>query len=276
MQPDGRNQTEVFGNNSNFPTTLLHTRSVPGYPGVYVSIASGHHNHQIGKLALIDTSKGRNNKTNSGQITDAFSYVFTGDAEDNLSKTATNRDYDNTTNSRIYKYPIALNKTEFLVSYYPGRYEGRNTQFGIYYMNSVTNKRILLCEGYTTFGGASQVVPIKTRALFSSPNLVDHSKKTGTYYIGNIYEGDGLKGVPKGEAKYLRIVALEFRSSAIGATIAYGTGTADPFTPVATGNGSWDIKRVLGIVDIEPDGSALFEVPANLPVYFQVLNADGE
>ena len=58
MQPDGRNQTEVFGNNSNFPTTLLHTRSVPGYPGVYVSIASGHHNHQIGKLALIDTSKG--------------------------------------------------------------------------------------------------------------------------------------------------------------------------------------------------------------------------
>ena len=62
MNPDGTNQTEVFGNNSNFPTTLLHTREVEGEPGVYVSVVSGHHVPQIGKLCLVNTNVGRNEK----------------------------------------------------------------------------------------------------------------------------------------------------------------------------------------------------------------------
>lgn len=60
MFQDGTNQTEVYGNGSNFPTTLLHTREVPGETGVYLSIASGHHMYQYGKPVLVDTSKGRN------------------------------------------------------------------------------------------------------------------------------------------------------------------------------------------------------------------------
>ncbi|MBQ7931069.1 MAG: hypothetical protein IJ334_08660, partial [Clostridia bacterium] len=43
MFEDGTNQTELYGNNSNYPTTLLHTREIPGDPGMYISIASGHH-----------------------------------------------------------------------------------------------------------------------------------------------------------------------------------------------------------------------------------------
>ncbi|MBO4930664.1 MAG: PD40 domain-containing protein, partial [Clostridia bacterium] len=60
MFEDGTNQTELYGNNSDFPTSLLHTREVPGSAGLYVSIASGHHVYQHGKLVWIDTSTGRN------------------------------------------------------------------------------------------------------------------------------------------------------------------------------------------------------------------------
>jgi hypothetical protein len=44
---------------------------------------------------------------------------------------------------------------------------------------------------------------------------------------------------------------------------------------VAVGNGTWDVKRVLGEVPVEADGSACFEAPARTPLYFQALDARG-
>ena len=46
--------------------------------------------------------------------------------------------------------------------------------------------------------------------------------------------------------------------------------------PVSVGNGTWDVKRVLGEAPVEEDGSAYFEVPAMTPVYFQALDANGD
>ena len=41
-------------------------------------------------------------------------------------------------------------------------------------------------------------------------------------------------------------------------------------------DGPWDIKRVLGTVPVEADGSALFRVPAYTPIAVQPLDADGK
>lgn len=266
MFQDGTNQTEVYGNNSNFPTTLLHTREVPGKPGLYVSISSGHHTQQGGKLVLVDTNLGRNEK-------DAVTFVF----PDRYSSKKENEDLQNQSGPQ-YKYPVAISETEFLVSYAgSGWRQGdvKRTRFGIYYMNSKTGKKILLSDGTTEYG-ASQIAVIRTRKMFERPSTVDYGKETGTYYMANVYDGEGMPGVAPGTAKYLRVVALEFRSAAMGATVGNGFGSSDQFSPVATGNGSWDVKRVLGMAEIEEDGSAMFQVPAQTPVFFQVLNADGE
>ena len=268
MFPDGTNQTEVYGNGSNFPTTLLHTREVPGNPGLYISIAAGHHTYQGGKMVLVDTTKGRNNG-------DSVTYLF-DEGSRNDNEDAQNQD------GPIYKYPVAINDHEFLVSY--SRYgwdnsdipsSRRNTKFGIYYMNLQTKERILISHPTDDYG-ASQIALIKNREIFERPSMVNQAVEYGTYYMGNVYDGEGMKGVEFGTAKYLRIVELEFRSSTAGATQGEGYGSSGQYAPVGTGNSSWDVKRVLGIVDIEEDGSALFKVPANRPVYFQVLNADGE
>ena len=37
----------------------------------------------------------------------------------------------------------------------------------------------------------------------------------------------------------------------------------------------WDIKRLLGTVPVEEDGSAIFKVPANTPIAIQPLDAQG-
>ena len=49
MNPDGTKQTEFYGNNSWFPSVLLHARAIPGSETI-VAIATGHHADQSGKL----------------------------------------------------------------------------------------------------------------------------------------------------------------------------------------------------------------------------------
>jgi hypothetical protein len=82
-----------------------------------------------------------------------------------------------------------------------------------------------------------------------------------------------LAGVPRGAIKRLRVVALRYRAAAIGSLHQDGRGGhSEMTTPIAIGNGSWDVKVVLGSAEVHDDGSAFFEVPARTPVYFQALD----
>ncbi|MGN1346929.1 MAG: hypothetical protein ACI4V1_09085, partial [Eubacteriales bacterium] len=260
MFEDGTNQTELYGNNSDFPTSLLHTREVPGHTGLYLSIASGHHVYQHGKLVLIDTSTGRNGN-------DAVDFVF----QDGTQKQS---GYDTFgQNGRQYKYPYAFSDDLFLYSAVDN-YDGVNAPFSIYAYDRTTDTEVELVKASGGVG-ASQIVPIYTRELFTRPSMVNYASETGTFYVSNVYEGPAMEGVEPGTAKYLRVIELEFRTSAIGATVAVGSGSADPFSPIAAGNGAWDVKKVLGVVPVEEDGSALFKVPANTTLYFQLLDENG-
>jgi len=58
MQPDGTAQSAVYGENSWFPTTIIHARGIPG-SGKIFAIATGHHSRQPGELILIDPARGR-------------------------------------------------------------------------------------------------------------------------------------------------------------------------------------------------------------------------
>lgn len=264
MFQDGTNQTEVYGNGSNFPTTLLHTREVPGETGVYLSIASGHHMYQYGKPVLVDTSKGRND---DAAVTFLFPDQYTREKPDNVDTG------HYASEGKIYKYPYALNSDEYLIST-AKKYDGVKTAFDICLMNR-KGESVTLVKGSTALP-ASQIVPIMGTKLFNRPSAVNYASSTGTYYVANVYDGEGMKGVEKGSAKYLRVVELVYRQAAIGATIGSGTGSSDPYSPIATGNGAWDVKAVLGVVPIEEDGSALFRVPADTPVYFQILDDKGD
>ena len=55
---DGTGQAEFYGLNSWFPTTVAHTRQIPGTRKVMATFM-GHHNPQHGKLGIIDPEAGR-------------------------------------------------------------------------------------------------------------------------------------------------------------------------------------------------------------------------
>jgi hypothetical protein len=94
--------------------------------------------------------------------------------------------------------------------------------------------------------------------------------------LQDIYAGPGLAGVPRGTVRSLRVIALDYRAAGLGWNYNTGpAGAALASTPIAIGNGAWDVKIVLGEARVHPDGSAFFKVPARRPVYFQAIDGNG-
>ena len=105
---------------------------------------------------------------------------------------------------------------------------------------------------------------------------IDPGANYGTFVVQDIYTGPGLRGIERGTVKKLRVVALEYRATKVGK--GSNAGEIDwglVQTPVSFNNGTWDVKHVLGEVDVEEDGSVAFKVPARTPVYFQLLDDKG-
>ena len=84
-------------------------------------------------------------------------------------------------------------------------------------------------------------------------------------FITDIYQGPGLQGVPRGTVKKLRVIEYYFSRRGFGGL--YGTLGLD---------GPWDVKRILGTVPVEADGSAFFKIPANSPLSLQPLDEKGQ
>lgn len=263
MNPDGTGQTEYYGNNSWFPTAILHARPVPGSSKL-IAILGGHHALQRGKLALIDRRLGRQEASGVQLVAP-------------VRKTEPVRVDMYGQDGEQYRYPLALDEQNYLVSYtaesyLPDRFKGM--PLSIYWVSIDGRKELL---AHDPMLGCYQIVPIAARKdLFERANLVDHRRQTGVYMVQDVYAGLGLEGIPRGTVKQLRIVALEYRSVNVGHVPCAGPGgTSNQHGPIAIGNGTYDVKRVLGTVDVHEDGSAMFDVPARTPVYFQALDARG-
>ncbi len=262
MNPDGTGQTEVYGNNSWFPTTIMHARGIPGTQKI-VAVLGGHHTHQRGKLALIDPSVGTQEATGITLI-----------APIQNTKAVKVDAYGQ--NGEQFQYPYPLDETHFLVTYTPhstgNRRYGR--PFGIYFMDIDGRRELLATDAKIS---CQQPVPLSPRPAGPvRPSTVDYRKADGMYYVRDVYVGAGLKGVARGTVKRLRVVALDFRAAGVGSNRNGGpAGGALVSTPVSIDNGTWDVKTVLGSAPVHEDGSAMFKVPARTPVYLQLLDANG-
>jgi len=261
MNPDGTAQSEYYGMNSWFPTTVAHTRQIPGTRKVMATF-QGHHTPQHGKLGIIDPEAGRNE--NEGVMLIAP-----------VRKPANERidAYGQYTDQ--FQYPFPLNETEFLISYTPlGYHVGHPMRFGIYWMDIDGNRELLISDPGISCNQprilAARPVP------FKRASTVDYRKTTGVYYMQNIYDGQLMDSLPKGAIKKLRIIEPVFRSAGVGANNNEGPGGGSLCSsPTGSGNTSWDVKKVYGEVDVYEDGSAFFEAPARVPLYFQALDSDG-
>ena len=260
MFPDGTGQSAFYGNNSWFPTAILHARAIPGTEKV-VGTFSGHHTRQNGQLGILDPTRGREENSGAQLIapvrrTDAVHVDKYGQSGDQ------------------FQYPYPLSETEFLVTFKPERAEAGRKNFAVYFMAADGRRELLAWDDRAS---VQQSVPLAARPVpHERTSPVDYRKSTGIVTVQDVYAGPGLEGVPRGTVKSLRVVTLEFRAAAIGSNSNHGpAGGAMSSTPVSIGNGAWDPKIILGEATVYDDGSACFTVPARTPVYFQAMDAKG-
>ncbi len=275
MNPDGTNQAEFYGNNSQFPAAVLHARSVPNSTKV-IAIAGAHHIDQRGKLIMIDRKEGTQAGIGVKFLAPERDYPY-------RESMGTGGNIVHDTEGEQFQYPYPLDENNYLVCYSPegGRIRGLkgikdgkpgSPAFGIYWMHSNGQRELLI---YDPVISAGQQVPIaRPHPPLQKATAVDEHKTTGRFYVQNIYYGPGLKGVEFGAVKKIRVVGLDYRAKG---TVALGLHPwgGHQTSPCAINNGSYDVKHVLGTVDVEEDGSCCFECPARVPVYFQMLDDKG-
>jgi hypothetical protein len=265
MNPDGTNQQEFYGGNSWFPTNIIHARKIPGSRKV-LAVVTGHHRPPHGKLAIIDPALGRQ----EGDGIQLLAPVRAADYQ---------RVDHYAADGNQFQYPYPVDEDHFLVTLAVPTPAGTLGRFDIYFMDR-DGRRELLVEGSGPGETLSprQILPLAARPMpHVRPTTVDYRKTTGTFYLQDVYQGLAVRGVPRGTVKQLRVVGLEYRCAAIGNLSQQGLGgSSEVTTPVAVGNGSWDVKVVFGTTPVYEDGSAMFQAPARVPLYFQALDERGD
>jgi hypothetical protein len=94
------------------------------------------------------------------------------------------------------------------------------------------------------------------------PARLDETRATGTVVLADVYQGRNMAGVKRGAIR--RLLVLEDLPKPAN---FHGGGSQ----PIGHGVTS-TLKRVLGTVPVESDGSAHFEVPALRSLYFAILD----
>ena len=250
MNPDGTAQTVLYGSNSYWPNGIFGARPIPGQPERFIGIVAGHHgSHREGELVLYDAGRGRQEAAGAVQRIPGRGCKVESLVRDQLTAASWPK----------FAHPFPLSDKYFLVACKLDA----SAPWDIYLADVFDNLlRLHHADGYAL------LEPIPVRARSRPPVLPDRTDPARTYAVvqlADIYRGPGLAGVPRGTVRRLRLFTYHFAYQGMGGLL--GTVGLD---------GPWDIKRVLGTVPVEPDGSALFRIPANTPVSLQPLDAEGK
>lgn len=276
MNPDGTNQAELYGSGSFFPTAFKHAREFPDSSKI-VGIGSGHHGRgDTGRLLIIDPTIARKypfrfhpeglewgpENTQYDCHPDVFPVEKTGFVAEipgyGRDVVGNVLDMQSTGLKYNFVFPYPLCENYILVNC---EIAGKPGTYGLYLVDTFDNMTpIAVIEGQGYFFPTPLVERDLPPVL---PNRVEEGNKEATVFITDVYNGFGTKDVPRGTIKGLKVFAYHFAYLHTGGHESVGVQS------------SWDIKRLLGYVPVEEDGSAFFKIPANTPVALLPVDENG-
>jgi formylglycine-generating enzyme required for sulfatase activity len=248
MNPDGTGQAEYYKANSYWPNSIFYARPIPGDPTKVVGIATGHHVGRTGELVIFDPTRGRRDVEGVVQRLPGYGQKVEPVIRDKLTEFSWPK----------FLHPWPLSEKHFLVAAKPAP----DALWGIYLVDIYDNM-VLVKEAE----GEALLEPVPVRKTPRPPVVVprsDPARKDAIIYVSDVYEGPSMQGIPRGTVKALRVFTYHFGYHQI-AGIDHRVGA----------DGPWEVKRILGTVRVEDDGSALFRVPAKTPLSVQPLDAEG-
>ncbi len=257
--PDGTQVSTFWGNQSVWPDLLKDARSISGSQRVMFT-GSAHHDWFSGSIGMIDPSRGSNFPNGLTKITADVPWPEVGNGPVDPIESP---DYHPSGKYRAYYSPYPLSEHDFLVS------AERDGKFVLYLMD-VDGNRELIYEGDNHIFHA---MPLKARArpavLTDTVAWPDRENRDqpepGVIYSNNIYEGAPEE--LQGKVKYLRIIKIDPKTYTHWHKRPYiSTG---PVVSIVQSDG---VKRVLGTVPVEEDGSMAFYAPPSEALHFQLLD----
>ncbi|MBI4664671.1 MAG: SUMF1/EgtB/PvdO family nonheme iron enzyme [Verrucomicrobia bacterium] len=249
MNPDGTSQMACYGGSSYWPNAVFFPRSIPEHATKIAGIVTGHHEGRVGELTIFDPTKGTQETDGVVQQIPGRGQKVEPRIEDKLTEHSWPK----------FLHPWPLSENYFLVACKPEP----DALWGIYLVDVFDNMVLLKEEENFAL---LEPVPFRARAVPPIiPDRVKPDREDALVYLEDIYQGPGLKDVPRGTVKSLRLFTYHFGYQTL-AGIDHRVGA----------DGPWETKRVLGTVPVEEDGSAWFRIPAKRPISLQPLDAEGK
>ncbi len=256
VRPDGTGADALFKQHLNDPWALEDARSIPGSERL-VAIATGHHTLAAGPVVVIDPQEGMNSEAGIRIVTPGVLPPEGGMSGTPVSTGGV------VGAGGYYMTPWPISEKTFLASYTYGA-QTDLTGYGIYLIDAFGTKELIYRDSTIS---CSLPIPLRPRPR---PPIVqgitESATAHATCYVSDI--SHGLEGVEKEAVRYLRISHREPwpYDNQLG-----GQRYEEDVKSIMI---NWTPARVLGTVPVEADGSAHFVVPADTPVYFQLLDKD--
>ena len=251
IQPDGTGLSGVFGNRVLSPATFMFAHDVPGRAGIYLCIMTSHNGPCSGAVGLIDVSLGGNAQKAIRNLTPE---VHVPPVEDGIRGNGVRGPYTT---------PYPVDGERYLVSC------AGNVQLRRYDSADVSTLLYAPGEGL----GWYSPQPLAPRAKPAVQRANVRSAEMGPFAEVVVQDvAIGLEGhVKPGEIKRIAVVQ-EMEKDIRAETRLRQFGFQ---FPVVSCGATYAPKRVWGFAKVEADGSAHFLAPANVPIYFLPLDAEG-
>ena len=277
VNPDGTQVNAVWGNQSVWPDLFKDARAIPDSRRIMFT-GSAHHNWFAGSVGIVDPRRGFNFPHGLTKVTADIPWPESGDGPvdpvespryprvDRPDFDARRGPYTPDGPYRAYYSPYPLSEQDFLVS------ADRNGKFVLYLMD-VDGNRELIYEGEHHIFYAMPLRPrpeppvIHDRVAWPARDERLHPQD------GVIYSRDVYHGAPPelhGRARFLRVLNIDPKTYTYWYKRPYiSTG------PVISAVQSDGVKRILGTVPVEEDGSVAFYAPSGVALHFQLLDERG-
>jgi len=261
INPDGTGLSVYWGNSSAHPDVIWEARAIPGTSKVMFA-GVGHHNVVTGCIGIIDVTRGLEYPNGITKVTADLRWPESGDSRG--PNPVTSPDYHAAGKFWSYRCPFPLGPEDFLVS----AARRTNGRFDLYLMDIHGNRELL----YVGRANSWYARPMRPRPKpLARPDRViwpkaDEQPVGGVLFSSNVYQG--VEGLPRGVAKYLRVIQMDAKTYSSGFKSWRHSG---PAISVIQEDG---VKRILGDVPIEADGSVAFKVPSGQALHFQLLDKD--
>lgn len=255
QNPDGSSLTHVWGGRLLSPVTISEAKSIPDGSGRIIATLTGHNGAICGGIGVIDPTKGAHN---FDAVTEVLGSMVRFEKQSHRGS------------DQRYEFPYPVDAKRFLVS------NNGNIELSTF----DGKKMVKLVDGDLgpAFGGlgwfaALPIQPRKREPIITSALQPD--MEHGLAIMQDVYMGledqlaDG--SIKRGDIKEIRVVEGLGKSNK-------GHQNQRAFCwqfPVVSAGATMEPKKTVSIVKVEEDGSAMFEVPAMKPVFFQALDAEG-